>query len=793
MPQYIEVGADVIEFPDGMSDAEITAVLSKQTPAPTAPAAAPVAPKVDANGIPLEHDYKVPAKQAPLVSKETMGSIAGTVVGGGLGVLAAPLTGPFGAVAGGTIGSALGAAAGAYLDATDKGDDPNAAMNAALNAAGVDLAWSIGGGVVLKFAGKTAKFAAGSEVGQWVAKHLGFGKSVAAPQVAKHAEKALVGDTIFANTSPAEAARLAREAATGLQTEAQRAGRAGLTPSQITGNASWAERQARAQEGDLFKSVQESNEKFIQENIVTLRDRIARTDMSGSLAREATGKKLQGAIDATETAIKDKHRATFEILSNPKGPLAGAGSVDVRDALKLVDDELLKTANPEKIATLNELKKLLGDGAPINLTRANEFLKEWGAEAASLARLGKADSPVQALYARMATDMRTKFNAALDVAAASGKITPELRQAIDAAKADYKVMHQTLYSPTGSKLSRVAQTTPEDVLNVIAQKGATSEIGELKQIVALAQSTGNNAAAVDARAALRELQAAYFQRELPDSKALAKLSQRLKDDKPFADQFNLLIPDSKGVRLSVERLAQAAKMVERNAGSGAANTGLITGVGMTVGSGVGTGLGMLAGNPVAAAVLGMVGVGAGAAAVNIGRKVMAHSLTKPSLRDAMPAVTAYAVAIAAGKKVGIPQAVQAWYDELKADGFITDAPAAAPAPANEAPINDQVDPNAREVTTSEYNGPSTAGYQVPSDVQAGRDVVRNQIIDAERATPAYAAARNMPRPPLPHTVPVSWGTGDPIGALRAELATTKNESDKAAIRAEITRLSRLQR
>jgi hypothetical protein len=789
MPQYIEVGADVIEFPDSMSDAEIAAVLSQQTPA----AAAPVAPKKDANGIPLDHDYKVPAKQAPLVSKETMGSIGGAVVGGGLGVLSAPLTGPFGSVAGATIGSALGAAAGAYADATDKGMDGNAAMNAALNAAGVDLAWSIGGGVVLKYAGKTVQFAAKSEVGEWVAKHLGFAKSAPAPQVAKHAEKALVGDTVFANTSPAEAARMAREAATGLQTEAQRAGRAGLAPSQITGTASWAERQARAQEADLFKQVREKNENFMQDNIVALRDRIARTDMSDSLARAATGKKLQGAIDATETAIKDKHRVTFGILSDPKGPLAGAGRVNVSDTLKVIDDELLKTANPEKIATLNELKKLLGDGSPIDLTRANEFLKEWGAEAASLARLGKSDSPIQALYARMASDMRGKFNAALDAALTNGSITPELRTAIDAAKQDYRVMHQTLYSTTGSKLSRVAQTTPEDVLNVIAQKGATTEIGELKQIVALAQSTGNNAAAVDARAALRELQATYFQRELPDSKALANLSERLAKDKPFADQFNLLIPDSKGVRLSIERLGQAAKQVERNAGSGAANTGLVTGAGASVGAVAGSAIGFAAAGPVGAAVGSLLGSAAGFIGVTQGRKILAHSLTKPSLRDAMPAVSAYAVALAAGKKVGVPQAVQAWYDELKADGFITDAPAAAPAPANEAPINDQVDPNAREVTTSGDTGPSPVGYQVPAAVQGQRDVVRNQIIDAERATPAYAAARAMPKAPPAHTVPVSWGTGDPIGALRAELANTKNEADKAAIRAEITRLARLQR
>jgi hypothetical protein len=776
----VDFEGKVHEFPDDFTDAEVAAALKSVSaaPAPAAPAA-PMpsgATKVNALGIPMDNDYVAPKKDAPLISKETAGSLVGTVIGGGAGVLTAPLTGPFGAVGGAAIGSALGAGYGAYLDAQDRGEDPNAALNSALNAAGVDLAWSVGGGVVLKYAGKTAKYAAGTPVAEWVANK--FGKSLQSaplPKIAAGAEKIgpkQAGETIFKTTTPDEAARLAREAATDVQSAAAREGRGGMAPSQITGGSqSFTERQARAGEGVVFSKAQEGNERYVQDQLVAMRDRIARKDMSDPLARAATGQKLGASINATETAIKDRHRATFEMLSDPKGPLQGAGTVNARDLVKMVDQELARTVNPEKIATLKAMKGKLGTGL-LDLSKTNEFIKEWGAEAAGRSAAGKSDDAVQALYSRMTASMRGKFDEALDSAVASGKLPPELVEAIRVAKADYSTMHKTLYSGTGSKLQKVAMMTPEDVLNVIAQKGATTEIAELRRIVALAQTTGNNVAAVDARAALRELQGAFFQRHLPDAKAMANLPERLRTDKEFADQFALFIPDTKGVRLAMERLGQAAQQVERGAkAGGAANTGLVTGYGMQAGSSAAIGLAALVAtrDPVLAAVAGMVGAGAGTVAVGQWRKALAHSLTKPTLRDKMPAVSAYAIAVAAGKKVGVPQAVQAWYDELKADGFVPEPEAPAAAPVAEAPINDQVDPNQPPLST------------------------REDILASERAFTASPQGqqiiRNMRPAEGPGKTPVSWRTSPDamLEDLNWAMAQAKTPEERVAIQAEMRR------
>lgn len=640
--------------------------------APTAPVAGPITPQNGNSNFDLEGagpggqvygefdtmGDAVPAEGGP-INRESLYSVGGGVVGALVGALAGPLAVPASTLMS-TAGSALGTYFGAYEDEIRKGATPANARAAAERAAGIDIAWSAAGGLMFKIGGKAVKLTADSGIGKWVKNKLGFtGAAPAADAVVPQAVKA--GPSVFSTTDATMAQEAADKAAANLQRSAKAAGQPGATPGQFNEAPSWAEKQVRAGDPGYFQGVRESAEQRLEADARRFREGVAGASMDPLAAAGRAGKGLQAAAEATEQKIKERHRATFDALSDANGPLgAQAGQLVSTASIKAMAANELATAGitAERKAVLQDILETMPD--KMTLAQANAHISNWMSEARGMARPGQAKSPLQGFFEKAAGQLRNGLEAGLDTAAKRGDIDPALRAQIKAAKDDYRQMHEVVFSPT---MEKVARANPEDVIKVISGEGATTEIQEIKRLVALANQQGDNVMAKSARDAVRGLRAEYLAMKLPNANAWRNLHKMSDRDKAQLELFFPVGPQ----RQTIERFSQAAQILERNPSTGGANTGIFTGQAIGAGASVGALVGSLFG-PVGTGAGAAVGAVAGFMSADKARKIIARSLTDPKLVDKMPAVSAYALALAkGGAPVAVPQAVTEWYDIVKED------------------------------------------------------------------------------------------------------------------------------
>jgi hypothetical protein len=202
--------------------------------------------------------------------------------------------------------------------------------------------------------------------------------------------------------------------------------------------------------------------------MVRTRDVIGGRDMDPSRAAGVGGGKLQAVAKKTEDAIKARHRATFEMLDDPNGPLgAAAGAVSA----KSVKDEARKQLavagiSVEKKTLINDIIERMPDN--LTLAQANAHIREWAGEAASLTKEGAADPPAKALYTRLSMLLRGEFDSTLEAASKNGAVAPDLRDAIDVARKDYREMHEV----AGPVYERVVEREPENAAALVALANA---------------------------------------------------------------------------------------------------------------------------------------------------------------------------------------------------------------------------------------------------------------------------------------------------------------------------------
>lgn len=585
------------------------------------------------------------------VSKETLYGLGGAVGGGLLGAFGGPLV----SALGGTAGSALGTYYGRYQDEIAKGATPEDARAAARDAAGLDIAWSAAGGLVFKLGGKVVRFAANTEAAKRLASKLGFQTApTPAGSVIDPRQGELGGlERVFPGTTAAEA----RDAQQTALAEIQRRSGVGVTQGQISGKPGVLEQQARAGAQDIFGEARAKLNQVVEDGARQQRDVIGGRDMDPVRAAGAAGSKVQAVLSRTEEIIKGRHGATFSALSDPAGPLGAAGGSFSSAKIKAIalKEQAVAGISAEERTLLKEIVDRLPDN--LTLAEAHQHVSAWRRAAEAARKPGQADSPVVALYTRLANAAREGFDDTLANAASSGKIAPDLKLAIEAARRDYREMHEVLFS---DGLVKAARVNPEDVLQAITTKGSVTEIAELQRAVALAQRQGDSALSKDARAAVRNLRAEYFSQELNTAEKFASLPGRLQADDKFRRTFELMFPNKADQRV-IERLSAAAQIANRTVHTGGANTGLVSGMAATAGAAAGS-----LGGPVGAAMGALLGFGAAGA----GRRALAHAMTKPTLRDKLPVVSAYALALANGSApVVVPQTVAAFLAELKEDGY----------------------------------------------------------------------------------------------------------------------------
>jgi len=600
----------------------------RQRPAVAAPVAA--APEPFATGGAPTGEFDTGADPSTATGgslggwRGTVYGIGGGIAGGAVGLFG----GPVGAAIGGTAGSALGTYAGTFQDLVAEGKSEDEAMTGALKAAGIDIAFNVGGGLVLKVGGKLiGTFLKGSDPWAWVMSKL--------PKNAadKLRAKPVVGETVFDTTTQDQLERAAVGGAQDLQK-----GGATVAPGQLTGQAGILESATRQAKPGDFKASELVQKRSLESEI-----RDFRATLGGDAQSEFPGTALRQVLEDTEARVKEFTRPIWQRLANSRG-------IEIVDASNMRDLARQMLASKDTFGAMSSqeqtlLRKIAAGKAKISPAEAQDVQSRFFARARDLESSSAPDSPLKGLYDQMASLMRGNLDSALENAVRTGGMAAEDLALIEQARTLYRTMNEKVYSPylkaarrdMGDEKVAGAVVKPGDVSSVRALaaledfardvdslgqavfKGAPGEPArqassaardvtvagarpnlpvpsldnprELSVFVRQAEAAagGGEAAAAAfkkanaipdgrplrdvAREALDGVRANFFEKYAGTPEALARLHQKMADP-DFKRTFDALFPAADaGMRQSIERLSQAAQIWERrNVASSTAGT-----------------------------------------------------------------------------------------------------------------------------------------------------------------------------------------------------------------------------
>jgi hypothetical protein len=469
---------------------------------PAAPVtdAPPVAPSSFGRGVPgltKQLDPNQPLTKP--MSKQVVGSIVGSV----LGATAGTALGPVGSFAGGTLGSAAGTFFGAYMDAIDKGVDPEMARGVATEETGVDILWSLGGGIFFKIGGKVVAHIADGEYARKALMSIGF-KPVANAADAK----VLPGQAVF-GTGVEDAAlrttpkQLQQDAVEGSKylVDAKTAPTAG----QLTGAPSLGEKSARTRAPLPFRQGEAAQEGLLAERIAA-----TRAGIKGPASTEFSGTQLKSVLDDTEKTVKETFAPVWTTLANSRGiKIVDMTDVKEKAAKLLADEGSFKVLDAAERRLLARMAK--GDNT-ISPAEAHELQSKLFGKARDLDRATAPNSELRSLFTDFAGATRNALDKALDDAVKSGALNPKDLALITQARDTYREMMKTLYNPALDVVGPAADAggaghrTP---LGDVAPSRALDALGDFaKKVDALGDVTirgGKKGAAPTALSASTEL------------------------------------------------------------------------------------------------------------------------------------------------------------------------------------------------------------------------------------------------------------------------------------------------
>lgn len=242
-------------------------------------------------------------------------------------------------------------------------------------------------------------------------------------------------------------------------------------------------------------------------------------------------------------------------------------------------------------------------------------------------------------------------------------VDPRLPGQLREARDLYREMNENVYSTTGAKALRAAETRgPEHVASMIFAKGNTTAIKEIEDMARFAEKVDKAAASPEAKRALLErakklglnvsdrpvadvvreaqrgIRAEFLRTYANSAEQLSKLPQAMRDPK-IQRTFETLFPAGDPSRLFLERMSQAAQMVAR----GKEQAGQVLGATHVVFSGS-AGAATAAGLPAP----GLLSLVFGATTLGLGPKMIAHMLVTPKYRVVLPKLGALMLNAAKG-------------------------------------------------------------------------------------------------------------------------------------------------
>jgi hypothetical protein len=655
--------------------------------------APPVAPSSFGRGVPgLTKQLDPTQPLTKPMSKQVVGSIVGSV----LGATAGTALGPVGSFAGGTLGSAAGTYFGAYMDAIDKGVAPELAREVATEETGVDILWSLGGGIAFKIGGKLVATIADGDLARKALLSIGF-KPVANAADAK----VLPGQAVF-GTGVEDAAlrttpkQLQQDAVEGSKylVDAKTAPTAG----QLTGAPSLGEKSARTRAPLPFRQGEAAQEGLLSERIAA-----TRAGVKGPASTEFSGTQLKSVLEDTEKTVKETFAPVWQTLANSRGiKIVDMTDVKEKAAKLLADEGSFKVLDAAERRLLARMAK--GDNT-ISPAEAHELQSKLFGKARDLDRATAPNSELRSLFTDFAAATRNALDKALDDAVKSGAMKGSDLALITQARDTYRDMMKTLYDPALDNVRRAADERVAGKITAIgdvAPSRALDALGDFANPAAAVRASlpaiegpgGANALAAfnagaerigkmsaeeqaqfaakhgisavgDAgtmarpladrvREAQAGIRAEFLQKHMGTPEKLRDLPNKMQDP-DFSRTFIAQFPSNEDRRM-IERLSQAAQIAGRA-------------VQAAGGAGGSQQMASMAGRYVTG---GPVGAALGLLVLMSTAEGMAKAMTRPALKADLGVVTAYLLraapsigATSGADMLAMPEKVKAFYEELQ--------------------------------------------------------------------------------------------------------------------------------
>jgi hypothetical protein len=424
-------------------------------------------------------------KSEPFFTRETGYGLAGGIGGAVVGMFTpAPGVGSFVL---GTAGSAVGTYIGAFKDAKAAGLDDELAYDAATRAAGIDIAFSVGGGIVLKSGGKVIGLLSKTGPVTKLFSMLGF-----KPRLAVDDKALLTGRQVFEDTTQAELEAGMKE---GVSKVVKDSG-VDVTARGLSGVESAGEAIARSGARVTFERGAAKQEAALAAELKATRDALR----DGA---PRAGESLQKGLDLAEERVKSAFGPVFEKITQTAG--AGTEIVDIRPLigkakaiLAAEERQSIKTLTPAEKSLLENVASGRGLVSP---AEAHNIQSAFGRRVRDMESSTAMDSARKARLAEFADGARNALGDAFEKAVQSGLMKPEDLALVKRAREMYREMATTLYDPA---LRRARAASEERVAGVVGQVGDSERVDALRRLVTFGDKVDNlgaPAAAAGARAA----------------------------------------------------------------------------------------------------------------------------------------------------------------------------------------------------------------------------------------------------------------------------------------------------
>lgn len=564
-------------------------------------------------------------KQLP-PDRASQGGMIGGIVGGAAGAFA-PF--PGGVAVGNIIGGAIGNVIGGLVDAKREGMTEDEKL-AYLKKRGIEqVAFDSAGNLLFYGGGRLIRTISKSEAAAYDAavKALGGEKSLIGSGLNAPREAILPGQRVFNTTKPEGLQQLAERGVQAISDE-----NATVTAGSLRGEAGFGESVARAKDPAHFAI----NDLKLSDRVTgKVKQVIDRFRGQGGKA-EFSGEELTGALQDLEDATKRTLKPVWEELASMRGK--GAETVDIRELNDFARRALAENAKA-KIKVLDGekldwLRKFAGQTAPAekgNFTFKGAEVLAKNAEKDAANKMaflspGEAQDVLSKLLS-IQRDLRSSTTPNSELSAFVAQFSGRLRNSLDNALASdpkfadardlYKTMMDTLYDPAFDVARRsVGSTGGRKVIKMGEVEGVRA-LTALEDFAKTVDARAGTSIASNAAAAKQGAIADFAQKYFGTADGLRQIAKKSQDDE-VQRTLQEILPDPADRRM-VEMMAQAAQIVQRRVGGGAAAAGTdatAAAVGRTVAGAAGSVL-------------------ARTAAIFTPRFV-AHAFTTPRLRQELP-------------------------------------------------------------------------------------------------------------------------------------------------------------